>query len=138
MSNYDQVTATLKHAIFEQGIEPGKAIDVMRELFDDIAPETRTEFAKRRVQGTTPTLDEFRINMVYGGDANPKSCEALYNTLVHLSAGKQNQSDARDVFAKVNDGIDKIMVEFRDYPDQFFDGFDQEEPPEAPSQVYSL
>ena len=102
----------LKAEIEARDLNAGEAVEVLRELFDEIEPADRTRIAKRMNTDDAMDVDEFR-SVIYGADEHPKFTAALYAVMTRMSEGIENAQTRREVFSHVNYALDDLMEDIR-------------------------
>lgn len=108
-----QAKIRMEDEITSKGFDAGLAVEVLRELFDDIEPADRTEMAKRMHSDDAVTLDEFR-EFIYGSEEHPKYTAALYDVINDLTSAIQSPEERREVFTHLNYALDDLMEDIRD------------------------
>ncbi len=103
----------MEEEITSKGFDAGLAVEVLRELFDDIEPADRTEMAKRMHSDEAITLDEFR-EFIYGAEEHPKYTAALYEVINDLTVGIESPEVRREIFTHLNYALDDLMEDIRD------------------------
>ena len=102
----------LKEEIESRDLDAGEAVEVLRELFDEIEPADRTRIAKRMNTDQAMDVDEFR-SVIYGAEEHPKFTAALYAVMTRMSEGIENAQTRREIFSHVNYALDDLMEDIR-------------------------
>ena len=102
----------LKAEIEARDLNAGEAVEVLRELFDEIEPADRTSIAKRMNTSEAMDVDEFR-GVIYGAEEHPKFTAALYAVMTRMSEGIENAQTRREIFSHVNYALDDLMEDIR-------------------------
>ncbi len=108
-----QAKIRMEEEITSKGFDAGLAVEVLRELFDDIEPADRTEMAKRMHSDNAVTLDEFR-EFIYGSEEHPKYTAVLYDVINDLTSATESPEERREVFTHLNYALDDLMEDIRD------------------------
>ncbi|MGN7439007.1 MAG: hypothetical protein ACTHOO_10245 [Alcanivorax sp.] len=102
----------LKAEIDARQLNAGEAVEVLRELFDEIEPADRTAIAKRLNTANAMDVEEFQ-SKIYGAEEHPKFTSALHAVMTRMSEGVENPQTRREIFSHVNYAIDDLMEDIR-------------------------
>ena len=102
----------LEHVIAKRDFEPEVAVEVLRELFDEIEPADRTKIAKRINTDKQPTAEDFR-SVVFGAEENPEYADALFEVILLMTEEKKTPELRREVFGHLNYALDELMEDIR-------------------------